>query len=255
MGLGDVEGENVRWLARFCLGADPWRSAEEYALTLEGLCLQHGVTPSEADRVLLSSVVPSLTPRIRAACARAFRSRFGTEGPAAGRVLAVGPGIRTGIKIRTDTPSEVGSDLVCDAVAAYARVGGACVVVDFEAVLTFTAVNGKGELLGVAMAPGPYAAAESLRANGAQLPQVRLDPPHCAIGTNSAESIQSGVLLGFAGLVDRMVSLFREEMEEDAVVVGTGDEIGLTLAPAGGYAIFDPWLSLEGLAVLERKNR
>jgi len=170
-------------------------------------------------------------------------------------VLVVGPGIRTGIKIRTDTPSEVGSDLVCDAVAAYARVGGPCIVVDFETMLTFTAVNGQGELLGVAIAPGPIAAAESLRVNGAQLPQVRLDTPRRAIGKNSPQSIQSGILLGFGGLVDRLVSLFREEMREEAVVVGTGDVIGRTLAPTGGYAFFDPWLSLEGLAVLEQRNR
>ena len=252
VGLGDAEGEGVRWLARFCLGADPFRSAEEYAWALSGLCAQNNVDPSGVDRVVLSSVVPSLTPRLRSACGLAF-GPGGTVG--AERVLVVGPGIRTGIKIRTDTPGEVGSDLVCDAVAAYERVGQACVVVDFETMLTFTAVNAEGELLGVAIAPGPQSAAESLRANGAQLPQVRLDPPTRAIGKNSAQSIQSGVLLGFAGLVDRMVVLFREELGCQAVAVGTGDEIGLSLAPAGGFAFFDPWLSLEGLAVLERRNR
>ncbi len=252
VGLGDTEGEGVRWRARFCLGADPFRSAEEYAWALAGLCERHRVDPAGADRVILSSVVPSLTPRLRSACSQAF----GPGGAAKDdRVLVVGPGIRTGMKIRTDIPGEVGSDLVCDAVAAYARLGAACVVVDFEALLTFTAVNGEGELLGVAIAPSPQAAAESLRANGAQLPQVRLESPGRAIGRNSAQSIQSGVLLGYAGLVDRMVSLFRGELGCPAAAVGTGDEIGLALAPEGGFAFFDPWLSLEGLAALEARNR
>ncbi|HSV56492.1 MAG TPA: type III pantothenate kinase [Magnetospirillaceae bacterium] len=250
VGLGDLEAGGVRWRARFRVGADPRRSAEEYAWALAGLCGRHGVDPGEADRVLLSSVVPALTPRLRSACAQAFGG-----GLDPGKVLVVGPGIRTGMKIRTDIPGEVGSDLVCDALAAYDRLGAACIVVDFETALTFTAVNGSGELLGVAIAPGPQAAAESLRALGAQLPQVRLDPPARAIGKNSIQSIQSGVLLGYAGLVDRMVSRFRAEMGEEAAAVGTGDEIGLSLAPSGGYAFFDPWLSLEGMAVLERRNR
>jgi type III pantothenate kinase len=251
VGLGDPGPEGVRWRARFCLGADPLRSAEEYAWILAGLCARQGVDPREADRVILSSVVPALTPRLRSACARAFGTG---EAEGADRVRTVGPGIRTGMKIRTDIPGEVGSDLVCDAVGAYARLGTACVVVDFEAMLTFTAVNGEGELLGVAIAPGPQAAAESLRANGAQLPQVRLEPPARAIGKNSAQSIQSGILLGYSGLVDRMVALFRKELGCPAAAAGTGDEIGLDLAPEGGYAFFDPWLSLEGLAVLDERN-
>ena len=251
VGLGDPGPSGVRWRARFCLGADPLRSAEEYAWTLAGLCARQGVDPRAADRVILSSVVPSLTPRLRSACAQAF----GAGEAGAGRVLTVGPGIRTGMKIRTDIPGEVGSDLVCDAVGAYARLGTACIVVDFEAMLTFTAVSGEGELLGVAIAPGPQAAAESLRANGAQLPQVRLEPPARAVGKNSAQSIQSGILLGYSGLVDRMVALFRKELDSPAVAAGTGDEIGLALAPEGGYAFFDPWLSLEGLAVLDERNR
>lgn len=251
VGLGDPEPGGVRWRARFCLGADSFRSAEEYAWTLAGLCLRRGVDPRDADRVILSSVVPSLTPRLRSACAQAFGPGDAADPD---RVLVVGPGVRTGMKIRTDIPGEVGSDLVCDAVGAYARLGTACVVVDFEAMLTFTAVNGEGELLGVAIAPGPQTAAESLRANGAQLPQVRLETPPRAIGRNSAQSIQSGILLGYLGLVDRMVELFRKELGGRASAAGTGDEIGLALAPAGGYAFFDPWLSLEGLAVLIERN-
>ncbi|MCK7483961.1 MAG: type III pantothenate kinase [Candidatus Moduliflexus flocculans] len=158
----------------------PFRSAEEYAWTLAGLCARHGCgSRRAADRVILSSVVPSLTPAAQVRLRPGLRARRARRRPAGS--LTVGPGIRTGMKIRTDIPGEVGSDLVCDAVGAYARLGTACIVVDFEALLTFTAVNGEGELLGVAIAPGPQAAAESLRANGAQLPQVRLEPPARAI--------------------------------------------------------------------------
>jgi len=235
---------------RFRLGAAAGRSADEWAHALVSMLRARGVEPSLIDRVALSCVVPSLSSRLRAACATAF----GLE------PLVVGPGVRNGLKIRTDSPSELGSDLVCDAVAARALLaarglaGRSCVVVDFGSAIAFSALSASGEYLGASIAPGPELAALALARGAALLPETRFEAPRRAIGRNTGEAMQSGLALGFAGLVDRVVERMAAELGEPCLVVGSGEEYGRALEPERGFLDFVPDLALEGLRAIAALN-
>jgi type III pantothenate kinase len=235
-----------RWSARFRVSAAD-RSADEFAFLFAALLRERGADPAQVRAAVLSCVVPALAPRLAAA----LRELSGRE------ALAVGPGVKTGLRIRTDNPGEVGSDLVCSAVAAVARLGAPCVVVDYGSALTFTAVAPPADLVGVAIAPGMEAAVEALRSRGAQLPQVRLEPVERAAGRNTADSIRSGVVRGWAGLTDRLVSDLSAELGGQATRVflaGTGDPLVSGTAPSRGFDLWEPYLALEGLVLIAERN-
>lgn len=242
------------WLPLTRLGVD--RTADEYAFLLEAAlgrargARTAGAAEGESSRAAidhawLSSVVPVLTPRL----ASGVRLAFGLD------AAVVGPGTHTGVKIRTDQPSEVGSDLVCQAAAAFAMAGGPCIIVDFGTALTLTAVNGQGELMGVAIAPGLETAATALRRSAAQLPAVRLVLPERAIGRNSAASVRAGLILGYGGLVERLVTRMREELGGQADIIGTGDELGKLTLEGIACLAFVPDLTLDGIALIADRNR
>ena len=237
------------WLARFRLSpAD--RSADEWYFLVLSLLREAGVDPRLVRRTALSSAVPAYTERFREAL-----SRFTPRGPYP--PLVVGPGVRTGVRIRTDNPAEVGADLVCDAAAASSSVAAPYLVVSFGTVLSFTAVDAAGDLAGVAIAPGLESAAADLRAHAAQLPQVRLDAPSRAIGKNSVESIRSGVMIGWSGLVDRLIQTVSIELGEPGLrvsLVGTGDYDGAPVAVARPFDLWNRWLTLDGLALIAERN-
>jgi type III pantothenate kinase len=259
------------WLARRRIAAAPQRSADEYALLLRAFAREAGEAPKDfkalaaggdpgtragdverVDSAWMSSVVPSLAHELKAA----VLSAFGLS------CTVVGPGLRTGVRIRTDVPSEVGSDLVCAAAAARELVGGACVIVDFDAAIAFSAIGRGGDLLGVAIAPGMGTAAESLRASAALLPEAPMEGPVAAIGKNTAQSIRAGMSLGYAGLVERIVRAQAEELAasgeadgpEAVAVLGTGGEEGRPIVEAIARGRFVPDLALEGIAAIAARS-
>ena len=247
-----------RWLLRRRLGAIPGRSADEYAVLLGSLAAEaKGLAVGGAvDAAWMSCVAPSLGREL----GRAVESAFGLT------CTLVGPGVKTGVRIRSDVPSEVGSDLICAAAAARELVGGACVVVDFDAAIAFSAVGRSGDFLGVAIAPGLGTAAVALRTTAALLPEVPLswsfsghaEDTGSAIGKNTAQSVRAGMVIGFAGLVERIVRRQCEELtamgESDSLesvnVLGTGDDEGKELFSSLGLGRFIPELVLEGIAII-----
>jgi type III pantothenate kinase len=247
------------WLIRRRIAAAPLKSSDEYALLLRafaqeaGLALIGGGGASRVDSAWMSSVVPSLTRELRAG----VLSAFGLP------CSIIGPGVRTGVKIRTDVPSEVGSDLVCAAAASRGLVRGACVIVDFDAAIAFSAIGREGEFLGVAIAPGIETAALSLRASAALLPEAARGGGTAAIGKNTAQAIWAGIDIGYAGLVERIVRSQAEELvalgeadrPEAIAVIGTGGEEGRVPFAALGRGSFVLDLSLEGIALIADKNK
>jgi type III pantothenate kinase len=240
------------WASIGRLGLAPERTADEYALFFEAAWERaRKAGKEEAPRggvteAWLSSVVPSQTPRI----VRAVEMAFGVA------ATVVGPGVRTGIKIRTDFPSEVGADLVCAAVAAREALGSPCLVVNFGSVLSISAVDAAGDFVGAAFAPGIEAAAGSLRSLAAQIPEVRLIKPERAIGRSTVQSVQAGVVLGYGGLVSRLVDLMSRELLDGpgrVAVVGSGSDEGRALMEAEGLGDFIPDLVLEGLALISAR--
>lgn len=247
LALGLREGSG--WLVRKRFGLDPRRTADDWALLFSAALRDSGLEGVRAARAIMSSVVPACCRPVKAALAEAFGAK----------VLLVGPGVRTGLKIRTDFPSELGADLVCMAVAANARFPEDLIVVDSTgAALSFSAVNAKGEFLGAAFVPGVEAAASSLRAQAAQLPEVGIEAPARAIGRNTAQSLASGIVNGYRGLMDGLIADMAREMGVDPatgpVVVGSGVDPEPLVAPSRGFSHYDPWLSLEGLSILGERN-
>ena len=259
--------EDGTWRAIRRIGALYQRTSDEYSMLFRHFLQEmpeaggasfskaaHAATFSatapavKADSVWISSVVPSLTPLLTASA----KEVFGCE------VHVVGPGVKTGIKIRTDLPSELGSDLVCAAAAGRDLTDSAFIVVDFGVAITFSAVNQAGEFLGVAIVPGPETCAETLRLQAVQIPEVKLEFPSRSIGRSTGESVRSGILLGYEGLILHMLETMAEEMRAlgagAVVVYGTGDEIGREFLKRSSRGSFVPNLVLEGLASIAKKS-
>lgn len=244
------------------LRLSPDRTADEYALLMRAsLDRAPGI---QVNRALISSVVPGLTARL----SKAVLLAFGKE------AKLVGPGIRTGLRIRTEVPSELGSDIVCAAVAARHFCTEACIVVDFATAISITALTAQSELLGVSIAPGMETAAKALRSSTAQLSDVLLEAPPSYIGRNTARALQSGLFLGFTGLVHELVAGMVHELPGPVQILGTGDEYGRLileqLTEQKGRSVrldssgktfrwptsrFVPDLALEGLALIASMNQ
>jgi type III pantothenate kinase len=216
------------------------RTTDEQALMLSGFLGLEGLSFDAITGVAISSVVPRVTQTLR----RLSRRYIDVE------PVVVGPGIRTGIPILTDNPREVGADRVVNAVAAYAAWGGPAIVVDFGTATTFDAVSAKGELLGVAIAPGIQISVNALADYTAQLGRVELARPRAAIGRNTVESMQAGIILGPAGEVDGIVRAMTAELGGQATVVATGGLATVMLDVCETIEHHDPWLTLRGLRMV-----
>ncbi len=242
IGLGVHDGRG--WRARFRIRTVLEKTADEYFVLLESLLRRESLSPGKIQRAVISSVVPPLTQVFQELCGGLIGAEF----------LAVGPGVRTGLNIRVDNPAEVGADLVADAVAAYERFRGSCIVVDFGTATALVAVKAPGILTGVAIAPGIEVAAEALARRAAQLLEVPRIPPRRAIGRNTREAMQSGLIFGFVGLVEGLISRMERELREDARVIATGAYAEPIVSLTDRIEIYDPWLTLEGLRLIAARN-
>ena len=242
--VGVFDGE--RLVASWRVATDAQRQPDEYALQLKSLLPMKGVEVADVDAVVLCSVVPPLTGVFQ----EASRLLFDAE------PLVVGTGTRTGVRIEYDNPRDVGADRVADAAAAYHLYGGPCIVVDLGTATVFDAISTDGTYLGGAISLGLSVAAEALFVSTSQLRRVELTAPATAIGKSTVHSMQSGLVLGYASLIEGMVRRFKEEMDApDATVVATG---GLAPVIASVTDVFDTVneeLTLMGLQLIHAMNR
>ena len=248
------ESDDAAWHSRWRLPTRVHRTSDELAVLIAALLELDGFEPASVDRVVMSSVVPALSPVIRATCLRLFGADL----------LQVGPGLRTGLALRYEPPGSLGSDRLVDAVAARARFGAPVVVVDFGTATTFNVVDGSGTFIGGAIAPGVGVAAAALAAAGARLSRIDLTPPRepqrlPLIGRNTEQSMRAGVLYGYAGLVDGLLRRIDASLgaagDGRPTVVATG---GLAGAVSPLVQRFDqrvPDLILDGLRLIEALNR
>jgi type III pantothenate kinase len=240
IGLSDGRDWLAHWRVRTIRNQMP----DEYAMLLKSLLRDGGYDLSAIDRIVLASVVPPLTT--------VFTELFKNYVDVG--LLMVGPDIKTGLQIRIDNPRELGADLLSNAVAAYQRYRGACIVVDFGTATTFSAVSSTGDFEGVAIAVGMGVAAEALSSATSQLPRVSLSPPTRAIGKNTVQSMQSGLVLGHIGLVEGILRRMKGELGGEARVIATGG-FSRVLAPLSPEIdSLDPWLTLDGLRILHQLN-
>ncbi len=238
-GVHDGEAWRTRWRLRTV----PNKTAAEYAVLLREVLGSRGV-PWAVTRLALANVVPPLTPVFQ----ELAQEWLGCP------ILVVGPGVKTGINLRVDHPSEVGADLVAGAAAAFALYQENCIVVDFGTATTFTAVTKDGALVGVAIAPGVATSAEALANRAAQLPKVPLRPPVSSLPKNTVEAMQAGVVWGHAGAVDGILRRMKAGLGSPVRVVATGDLAPLLAPLIPEIERVEPWLTLDGLRLIADKN-
>lgn len=236
--------ENGRWAHHWRVRTARDKMPDEYDVLFRALFREAGLELQSFGRVAMCSGVPPLTGVLSEMLENALGKR----------PLIIGPGVRSGIRIRTDNPSEVGADLVADAVAAYERLGTSCIVVDFGTATTFTAVAAPGELLGVAIAPGLGTSASALTEHTSQLPRVPLQPPPAAIGRNTVHSMQSGLVFGHVGLVKELIERMNAELGGKAQAIATGGLAGVLAPLVGRFVAVDPWLTLDGVRLIAERN-
>jgi type III pantothenate kinase len=236
--LGLYEGE--RLVDHWRVATDRSRTGDELGVLLAGLLDAETVTG-----ICLSSTVPTLEREWELLAAR------WAEAP----LLAVGPGVRTGIAIRYDDPREVGPDRIVNAVAARARYGAPVIVVDFGTSTNFDVVSPAGEYVGGVLAPGIEISMEALFARAARLVKVDFAAPPSVIGKTTVAGLQSGLVFGFAGQVDGIAARIREELgAPEAPVVATGGLAELVAPHSSTIASVDPYLTLDGLRLVWELN-
>ena len=228
------------------LATEPHTTADQLAAAFSSLLSLRGFSLDEIGEMIVSSVVPSLV----SAYEQLARLYLGSE------ALVVGPGTKTGLPVLINNPHEVGADRVVNAVAAVDILGGPCVVVDFGTATTFCAISAAGEYLGGAIAPGVEVSLEALTARAARLARVDLFEPEAIIGKTTAGSLRSGVIFGFAGLVDGIVERIAGELGGgEAATIATGGFAGLIVPHTQTLGLIDPLLTLKGLKLIYERNQ
>ena len=220
------------------------RTEDELAVMIDGLLAREELGIDDIDALVVGSVVPPLTLAL---------TRF-AERHVGGRCLNIGPGVKTGVRLRVDNPSEVGADRIANTLAAHRRYGGPAIVVDFGTSTNFDVVSAEGDFLGGSFAPGIEVASESLFGRASRLFRVPLTAPREAIGKNTADCLRSGIVFGYVGLVEGLIARILGELGGRARVIATGG-LAPTIAPlTRAIEAVDDDLTLEGLRMLWELN-
>mgnify|MGYP001617464939 CR=1 FL=1 len=220
------------------------RTEDELAVMVDALLAQEELRIADVASLVVGSVVPPLTLAFTRLAERHLE----------GRVLVIGPGVKTGVRLRVDNPSEVGADRIANTLAAHRRYGGPAIVVDFGTSTSFDVVSAEGDFLGGAFAPGLEISSESLFGRASRLFRVPLTPPREAIGKNTSDCLRSGIVYGYVGLVEGLLERLCAELDGTPRIVATGG-LATTIAPlTTRIERVDEDLTLEGLRLLWELN-
>jgi type III pantothenate kinase len=240
--IGLFEGKKLKATWRIATGVQ--RTADEYAVILLNLLQHEGIDPKNINDGAMSCVVPPLVTTFN----ELFQKYFKTK------PLIVGPGVKTGVRIRYPNPREVGADLIANAAAALTLYKPPIIVVALGTATAFATVSKDGYLGGV-IAPGLGIAAEALYTRTAALPRVELTRPKKTIGNNTQEAMQSGLIFGWAGLIEGIVERIQAELGEKATVVATGGWASIIAKETKAINDVNPDLTLLGIKVIHDMNR
>jgi type III pantothenate kinase len=241
--IGVFDGDNL--VSNWRVVTLPERTSDEYGVLIQNLYHSSKINSRDIKDIIVSCVVPPMVGIIDDLCEKYFEIR----------PLYVEPGIKTGMPIYYDNPKEVGADRIVNAVAAYHRKKRAHVIVDFGTATTFDYVNENGEYMGGVIAPGLMTSSEALFAKASRLFKVELIRPKSVIGKNTINSLQSGIILGYADMVDGLVNRIKEEAGGEPWVIATGGLAELIAGESKTIKEVDKFLTLEGLKIIYYLNR
>ncbi len=240
--LGLFEGTKLSQHWR--IGTHQHFTSDEYAAQIRALFDLVPVNPSLVRATVLSCVVPPLVPIMERTCTKLFQAA----------PLVVGPGVRTGMPVNVENPPEVGADRIVNSVAALELMGAPVIVVDFGTATSFDCVSAEGEFVGGAIVPGILVSLEALVGRASRLSSVEIERPPKVIGRNTTQSLQSGVLFGYAGMVDSMVERIRGELGSETQTVATGGLAHVIASESRTLRRVEPFLTLEGLRLIHERN-
>jgi type III pantothenate kinase len=244
IGIFDYEGGQGELAQHWRVSTQREQTSDELSITIRALFDQEGRSSAEVTDVIISSVVPPALPIWERACSKLFDRQ----------PRIVGPGMRTGMPVRYENPHEVGADRIVNGVAAYDIFGGPIIAVDFGTATTFDCISEAGEYLGGVICPGIHISMEALFDRASKLHRVEIARPKSVIGKTTTGALQSGLLYGYAGMVDSMVERIRGELGEHAKVIATGGLARRISSESRFIEEVVPFLTLEGLRILFEKN-
>ncbi len=243
--IGVMEGGKI--VTTWRIASDHNKTADEFGMVFMDLMSSKGYTFDAVDGIIISSVAPALNYTIEHMC------RYYTHK----KPIMVNSRINLGIKLKYFVPEELGADRIVNAVAAYYEYGGPCITVDFGSATTFGFIDGEGNFLGGAIAPGIKSSAEALTNTAAKLPRIELIRPQSIIGKTTVQNMQAGIIYGFQGLVDGIITrMIRESGCDNVKVIATGGMSELVTSGSGkNFDIVDRALSLKGLMKIYELNK
>lgn len=240
--MGAYEGKKL--IRHWRIATDRLKTTDEYGILINNLFAFQGMKTAEIEDIIISSVVPPLVVPMIKMCQRYFGIR----------PLLVGPGIKTGIRLRYENPRALGADRIVNAVGAYAQYGGPLIVIDIGTATTFDVVAENGDFMGGVIAPGLGTSADALFQTAAQLPRIELVTPKNIICRNTIQGMQAGIIFGYVGQVDEIVRRIKKEYGTDMKVIATGGLSRMIAKESATIDEVDSLLTLNGLQILYERN-
>ena len=241
LGVYDSERLNYHWR----IGTGSSKTEDEYGMQIKALLNDAGLSPSDIEGIIMSSVVPSIMFSLERMCQKYFQVN----------PLVVGPGVKTGLNIKYDNPREVGADRIVNAVAAIHEYDSPLIIVDFGTATTYCYVNEAQQYMGGAIAPGINISTEALYARASKLPRIEIARPDSVVGKNTVSAMQSGIVYGYVGQVEGIVSRMKAQSRETPTVIVTGSMAQLIASESTIIDKVDPLLTLKGLYLIYKRNQ
>ena len=241
--LGAVDGDNITFEAR--LRTDSTKTSDEYCIDLKMLLDVYNVSASQIEGTIIASVVPQVLNSVKTALKKLMLKQ----------ILVVGPGLKTGLNIKIENPSQTGADLVVGSVAALREHKPPLIVIDMGTATTMIVLDETGALIGGCICPGVKISLDALTDRTALLPGLQLDQPKKAIGRNTIDCMRSGIMMGNACMLDGMIERMEEELGKKTTVVATGGIAKFVVPMCRNQIIYDKDLLVKGLAALYRDNK